>query len=1440
MNETAWVGAFGHNGVCAGASQVISFEDSTYCHIVVYGSSTFGQPECCDEGESFTLRLFDPDSNLQFVLVAGDTLDFPFIWTNLNGGNLNGSAVQDVNFSLETAGCDDPGFLEFNTPPDWPTDDCITLIVEGCSNPAFVEFNPAVNLDDGTCSTPAVVGCTDSGFLEYDELANFDDGSCTTAEVPGCTDPEYLQFDSEANTDDGSCVDPVVVGCTGIGYVEYDAEANVDDGSCSTVAVPGCPFEAYLEYDPEANLNDGSCLTPVLPGCTIEGFVEFDPNANVDDGSCITTTVLGCIDPGFLEYNAQANTENGTCITTLIPGCLDTLACNFDASANLQDSTCAYPLLWYPDLDGDGLGSDDGGALDCEQPSSKVANNSDGCDDTLACNYTWLEAQSCQFPALFYVDLDGDGIGVASDFVVACAQPVGTALLSGDICEDTSACNYYGLAEVPCRYEDAVGTCGGNCAVDSNENGICDSEELQGCINDAALNFNPSAAVDDGSCIDSAPPSFFELTPTPQSAFLSGVVVLDSAQILPGDWILARTHPEGLPCGAFPLTSNSIPYFNLPLYGDDATTLDIQEGLMDGGLFTLHYYDTDQSSEFACTSGEDTLLIGPWTPTNGGHLPALPPMQSYVFSVHIEGCTDADFQEFNDEATTDNGSCSTPLEEGCTNPDFIEFNPTATVEDGSCVIPVLEGCTDPNFQEFNPSANVDDGSCLTPGIGGCTNPYFLEFDPDADFDDGSCQTFLYLGCTNPGFLEFNPLATVDDGSCTTPSIPGCTDAGFLEFSAIATLDDGSCLTVALPGCTNPEACNFSPDANLPDGTCTLPLTWFADSDGDGLGDGLTTLTSCSAPSGYVDNALDGCDDLSACNFELPWAPACTLPNVYFADADFDGLGDAQDSILSCQPVVGYSLLAGDNCSDLNACNFDDPNNAPCVFPDVVGNCGGTCETDENGNGICDPLEIQGCMDPDALNFSPLANVPGIPCVIFDEGSTLPEIQTSPLSATFYGSITLGGEPAEATDMLLAFDTAGQCIGASYLVMIGGAAITALTLYGDDPGSTYVDEGALEGEPFTLGLYRPNDAHLYPYPNFETPAQLVGWSNQNGAGLPGFSDWTIEYAFDAIRGGCTDDGYLEYDALADADDGSCITPVILGCTDSGFVEFNPLANTDDGTCTTLVVLGCTDDTFFDFDPLANTDDGSCSDPIPQGCTNPDFIEFDPLAILDDGTCATPVVLGCTDSGFLEFDPAANVDDGSCYAPIVLGCTDFEACNYSATANVDDGTCILPEFGFDCSGECLEDADGDGICNPFEVAGCTYPSACNFNPEATDDNGSCFFSAPGTPCPEPCAEDADGDGICDADEILGCLDTEALNYASTATEEGVCYYPSDCPTDIDGDEAIGVGDILMLLTAFGTSCNYDLGPCPEDVDASGGVTISDLILLLTEFGNNCINQ
>ncbi|MGB2015701.1 MAG: hypothetical protein ACPHSF_09550, partial [Flavobacteriales bacterium] len=146
---------------------------------------------------------------------------------------------------------------------------------------------------------------------------------------------------------------------------------------------------------------------------------------------------------------------------------------------------------------------------------------------------------------------------------------------------------------------------------------------------------------------------------------------------------------------------------------------------------------------------------------------------------------------------------------------------------------------------------------------------------------------------------------------------------------------------------------------------------------------------------------------------------------------------------------------------------------------------------------------------------------------------------------------------------------------------------------------------------------------------------------------------------------------------------------------------------------------------------------------------------------------------------------------------------------------DGT--LPAEGYDCDGNCLNDADSDGICDEFEVAGCQDSTACNYNADATDDDGSCAYAEEGYDCDGNCLNDADGDGVCNEFEVAGCTDEAACNYDSNATEDdGSCAALDEC--GVCGGTGIpeGACDCDGNEPEFAYDCD---GNCLSDEDGDG---------------------
>ena len=203
---------------------------------------------------------------------------------------------------------------------------------------------------------------------------------------------------------------------------------------------------------------------------------------------------------------------------------------------------------------------------------------------------------------------------------------------------------------------------------------------------------------------------------------------------------------------------------------------------------------------------------------------------------------DSNYTEYDADATTDDGSCATPVVEGCTDPAYTEYDATANTDDGSCATPVVEGCTDANYTEYDASANTDDGSCAT------------LVDP--------CEDALVLG--NITVDLSTTTLTAEDGSASLTVMTGTPTS--LTLTGINGAAD---YTIAQPGAIDGIAAGSysvtATDAN----SCTsntlmliMPYSLccdcgVSDQDSDGLCDDVDNCTDKTATN-YADPANGAC------------------------------------------------------------------------------------------------------------------------------------------------------------------------------------------------------------------------------------------------------------------------------------------------------------------------------------------------------------------------------------------------------------------------------------------------------------------------------------------------------------------------------------------------------------------------------------------------------
>lgn len=150
-----------------------------------------------------------------------------------------------------------------------------------------------------------------------------------------------------------------------------------------------------------------------------------------------------------------------------------------------------------------------------------------------------------------------------------------------------------------------------------------------------------------------------------------------------------------------------------------------------------------------------------------------------------------------------------------------------------------------------------------------------------------CDSIITINLT----IKHNTTATIDTVSCATSyTVPSGDEMYMVAGTYMDTIPNAA-------GCDSILTINLSFVASI---------MYYADSDGDGLGNPAVSQPGCSPINNYVTNSND-CDDTNA---------AIGLGTTYYADTDVDGLGDPNASATFCVPTAGY-VTNNTDCDDSN-------------------------------------------------------------------------------------------------------------------------------------------------------------------------------------------------------------------------------------------------------------------------------------------------------------------------------------------------------------------------------------------------------------------------------------------------------------------------------------------------------------------------------------------
>ncbi len=659
--------------------------------------------------------------------------------------------------------------------------------------------------------------------------------------------------------------------------------------------------------------------------------------------------------------------KNGDCNDTqasVNPGATE--SCNgVDDNCNGQTDEGLPTTLWYKDLDGDGYGASPGvqlcGALngytvtiggdcnDANQSISPAATEScNGIDDN--CNGLTDEgaATGC---TTFYLDADGDGVGVTGNTACLCAKSGQyTALVGGD-CNDANALISPKAPEV----------CNG---IDDNCDGLTDTPGANGCttyyVDADGDNFgSPIAptqclcnkisgfATQAGDCNDNdaaVNPLATEVCNGKDDNCDGIIDPVNSGGCVTyygdgdldgygGNLAQCACGPSGAFTALIGGDCNDQVYAINPGATEICNGIDDNcNGLVDEGLTKPFYVDSDGDG---------------W----GTGTPSMLCAANTTFSASKGGDCNDSVASINPGASeTCNGiddNCNGAIDEGLA---FTMYYQDADSDGYGAAAMSKSACSQPAGYVANALDCNDTNAAIKPGAAEVCNG--IDDNCNGQIDEGLATTTFYQDSDGDGFGNPSaPLARCSQPSGYVANALDCNDTNAAIHPGVSEVCNGI-----------DDNCNGATDEGVQN-------TYYRDADGDGYGNVAVSTTACSQPTGYVSSSTD-CNDSNAaihpgatevcngiddnCNGLVDDGLATV---TYYQDADGDGYGNASTAVNRCSQPTGY-VTSSTDCNDSSAAIHP---GAAEVCNGVDDNCNGSVdEGNPGGGGNCTTGKVGVC------------------------------------------------------------------------------------------------------------------------------------------------------------------------------------------------------------------------------------------------------------------------------------------------------------------------------------------------------------------------------------------------------------------------------------------------------------------------------------------------
>ena len=530
-----------------------------------------------------------------------------------------------------------------------------------------------------------------------------------------------------------------IYGCTDLLACNYNPEATIDDGSCLYNDCLG-------ECGGTAELDDCGVCCDGITGTECSWYTDADNFGGSYDcsGECFGLAFnneCGCVE-------GSTGNDPDFCY-----GCTDPVAINYEPNATIDDGSCSYDVFIYiSDITAD--------YIEISMINSEpVYGFQFTIDATPELGAVFLGASGGMAQQQgFYISTNPDGFVLGFSFSGSYI-PAGEGVLTYLAWTLTGSTGFLSIT-LP-TFSDAGGS---EYSVQTGD----PYQVVTGCIDQEAVNYNPNANIDDGSCL------YGEVT-TQTFSFSS-------------------------------FMNNSISFYINPI---EPLMVDIFQPLIDSGelanvadslgnsIFETENWIVDAFQVYqvtvntACELSVDGIFIQ--LPVNI-YLNEGENWMAYPLSVST------DISEFF-SAILDNGSIMivydsygnffTPeygidligeLVPGQGYQVFMNFSDNLTVN--------LTGCTDPTSCTYLPQSNIDDGSCIYDDCyGECGGDAVVDecdvcngFNEDVDCSGVCFGTASEDDC---GVCDDNPE---NDNECI-----GCTDPQAYNYDSFYFIEDGSCI-----------------------------------------------------------------------------------------------------------------------------------------------------------------------------------------------------------------------------------------------------------------------------------------------------------------------------------------------------------------------------------------------------------------------------------------------------------------------------------------------------------------------------------------------------------------------------------------------------------------------------------------------------------------------